>query len=479
MMSNRFPSAPTSVVRDGSFRTPSRPTASTTTPRASVASWKAAVVAMVAALGSLALVPVLAASPADAAAAPALSLPQVAAAQAGASWLDGRLTPAGYVPSSTSPGQVDFDATANVVFALASAGGYRTDALGALAYLQGHVGDYVTASGSDGPGQLALLILDAEALGSNPRSFGGTDLVARLLATQQTTGSDTGLFGSQDPTYDGTFRQGLALAGLAAAGVTTGSSIAAAASWLSAQQCSNGGWTSYVSSTNPCNGSPANYQGPDTNSSALAIQGLAAQNALSAGAAASAAHFLAKAQDKDGGWGYEPTAAHAPGFTDPDSTALVLQALLALHVSPSAGSIGRKGGGPVASLLSNQIGSGAGAGALSFPGLVGANQLATYQAVPALAGVTVAYDLAPVGITKVTPRRGPLAGGTVVTIKGSSLYPATSVHFGAMPALSVTSVSDTEVQAVSPAGSGMVDVTVTTPAGTSGVTTADRFTYRG
>ena len=479
MKSNRSPLVPMSVFRDRSVCTASRPSTSKASSHSSVTSWRVAVVTMVAALASCVLVPVLGASPADAAGAPPLSLPQVSAAQAGASWLDGRLTPAGYVPSSTSPGQVDFDATANVVFALASAGGYRTDALGALAYLQGHVGAYVSVSGSDGPGQLALLILDAESLGSNPRSFGGTDLVARLLATQQTTGSDTGLFGAQDPTYDGTFRQGLALAALAAAGVTTGSSVGAAEAWLNAQQCPNGGWTSYVNSTNPCNGSPANYQGPDTNSSALAIQGLAAQNALDAGAAASAAHFLAKAQDKDGGWGYEPNAAHAPGFTDPNSTALVLQALLAMHVSPSAGSIGRKGGGPVASLLSNQIGSGTGAGAMSFPGLVGANQLATYQAVPALAGVTVAYNLAPVSVTKVTPRRGPLAGGTVVTIKGSSLYPATSVHFGSTPALSVTSVSDTEVQAVSPAGSGVADVTVTTPAGTSGVTTADRFTYRG
>ena len=49
----------------------------------------------------------------------------------------------------------------------------------------------------------------------SPTSFGGTNLVARLLATQRTTGTDAGLFGAQDPTFDGAYRQGLALAALA------------------------------------------------------------------------------------------------------------------------------------------------------------------------------------------------------------------------------------------------------------------------
>ena len=89
-------------------------------------------------------------------------------------------------------------------------------------YLQSHVDQYVTAEGADGPGQLALLILDAEALGANPQAFGGTDLVARLLATEQTSGPDAGLFGTEAQAADfsaGGYQQGLALAALAAAGV--------------------------------------------------------------------------------------------------------------------------------------------------------------------------------------------------------------------------------------------------------------------
>jgi hypothetical protein len=51
------------------------------------------------------------------------------------------------------------------------------------------------------------------------------------------------------------------------------------------------------------------------------------------------------------------------------------------------------------------------------------------------------------------------------------------VSFGGNPAASVNFVSDNQVMAVSPAGSGKVDITVTTPTGTSSVVAADQFTY--
>jgi uncharacterized membrane protein len=37
--------------------------------------------------------------------------------------------------------------------------------------------------------------------------------------------------------------------------------------------------------------------------------------------------------------------------------------------------------------------------------------------------------------------------------------------------------SDTQITAISPAGTGTVDITVTTPAGTSAVSQDDQFTY--
>lgn len=406
------------------------------------------------------------------------SLPQATQAKAAAKWLATQVNANGYIPSTTTPGAPDLDATANTVLALASAGVGTGKANSALTYLEGHVSSYVTVSGSDGPGQLALLILDAHALGVAPTSFGGTDLVARLLATQRTTGGNAGLFGAQSPMFDGAYRQGLALAALAAAGIRSGATVTKAESWLSAQQCSDGGWTSYITSSNPCTGDPANFEGPDTNSTALAVEGLKAQHALGATAAAKALQFLTGAQDADGGWAYEPNSATAPGSTDPDSTALVFQALLALGTPPSAPKLS-KAADPVAVLDSFQIASGSGAGALAFPGISGPNLLATYEAVPALAGVTFAYDLGTPVVTLVTPAKGAVAGGTIVQVAGRGLTEAETVHFGAVAATSVTVTSSKSLTAVAPAGTvGTVDITVTTPAGTSPPSAADRFTYK-
>ncbi|MGO8872919.1 MAG: putative Ig domain-containing protein [Acidimicrobiales bacterium] len=347
-----------------------------------------------AALGASLLMAVVAApasaSAAQPAASPAPTYPQVASAQQGAAWLAGQFT-GDYIPSTTSPGEADLSATANAVLALASTGD-DTTALDGLGYLEANVDSYVDDDGSDGSGQLALLILDAHALGADPDAFGGTDLVSRLLATQQMSGADTGLFGVQNPTYDGAYRQGLSLAALAAVGETSGTQVSSAERWLTGQQCPDGGWTSYVTADNPCNGSPADYVGPDTNSTALAVQGLSAQGDLAAGPAKEALKFLKKAQDRGGGWGYEPNAAHAPGSTDPDSTALVIQAILALGKSPIKG-FSKGSADPVTALLSFQLTSGGGAGAFYFPGSTAPDLLATYQAVPAMAGVDVPFNL--------------------------------------------------------------------------------------
>jgi hypothetical protein len=148
-----------------------------------------------------------------------------------------------------------------------------------------------------------------------------------------------------------------------------------------------------MTADNPCNGDPADYAGPDTNSTAQAIQGLAAEGALTSRSARSALKFIKAAQDPDGGWGYEPNAADAPGSTDPDSTALVIQAILALGKSPSAASFDLGSANPVSALLSFQLGSGPGTGAFFYPGSTDANTIATYQAVPALAGVDVPFNL--------------------------------------------------------------------------------------
>ena len=54
---------------------------------------------------------------------------------------------------------------------------------------------------------------------------------------------------------------------------------------------------------------------------------------------------------------------------------------------------------------------------------------------------------------------------------------ATAVDFGTTAATNVTVVSNTAITADSPAGTGVVDVTVTTPGGKSATSAADQFTY--
>ncbi len=80
-------------------------------------------------------------------------------------------------------------------------------------------------------------------------------------------------------------------------------------------------------------------------------------------------------------------------------------------------------------------------------------------------------------VANVVPATGLTAGGTHVTISGSGFMGATSAMFGSSDASAIKVKSDTSITADSPAGSGIVDVTVTTPAGTSTASPADRFTY--
>lgn len=92
-------------------------------------------------------------------------------------------------------------------------------------------------------------------------------------------------------------------------------------------------------------------------------------------------------------------------------------------------------------------------------------------------------------VTGVLPPSGAEKGGTDVQITGSGLRPpagaTTTVNFGTHAAAGFTAVSDTEIDAVSPAvpsGTGTVDVTVTVtlPGGaseTSATSNADKFTF--
>ena len=82
-------------------------------------------------------------------------------------------------------------------------------------------------------------------------------------------------------------------------------------------------------------------------------------------------------------------------------------------------------------------------------------------------------------VTAISPKSGPVEGGTLVTITGSGFTGATSVTFGGTSA-TPTVVSDSSITATSPArAAGTVDVLVVTPLGTSANTAADDFVYGG
>lgn len=95
------------------------------------------------------------------------------------------------------------------------------------------------------------------------------------------------------------------------------------------------------------------------------------------------------------------------------------------------------------------------------------------------AALTVSAFIPAPTISGITPTSGFASGGTTVTITGTNLTGATAVMFGASAATSKTVNTATQITAASPAGvvGQTVDITVTTPGGTSATSSADQFTY--
>ena len=97
------------------------------------------------------------------------------------------------------------------------------------------------------------------------------------------------------------------------------------------------------------------------------------------------------------------------------------------------------------------------------------------------ARLTVTSGVPPVStVTAISPAAAAIGERTIVTIAGTHLLGASAVRFGTAAAPSFTVLSDTRMTATVPATApmGKVDVTVTTPLGTSStVGTGNDFTY--
>jgi hypothetical protein len=95
-----------------------------------------------------------------------------------------------------------------------------------------------------------------------------------------------------------------------------------------------------------------------------------------------------------------------------------------------------------------------------------------------VSGFTYVPPAAPT-VTQVTPNTGPTAGDTRIIVVGTGFAPNAQLTFGGASATQINIVSDTFIEALTPAhATGMVDVVVTNPDQQSG-SLAKGFTYIG
>ncbi len=133
----------------------------------------------------------------------------------------------------------------------------------------------------------------------------------------------SGLYGTADPTFDGGWRQSLALIAQHRVDVEP---AAKAVDWLAGQQCGNGAFAPFRA--DPAKACDAKVM-VDTNSTAAAVQALSALGEHDT-ETAKAVTWLKSVQNKDGGWGYTPG-----GASDANSTSVVIGALNAAGDDPA------------------------------------------------------------------------------------------------------------------------------------------------
>jgi len=392
---------------------------------------------------SLLSLPLLAAPASAVAAPPAAS---TTAADLGAAYLASQINGSGFVPGTG--GTADLGSTVQAVLAFHAVGAGGPKAAAAEAYVAANAATYLGGGTptTDDPARLARLIMVAVTTGANPASYGtgSIDLVARLLATQnQYTADgpvDAGLFGAADPTFDGAYRQGLALAALTAAGVTN----PAGSGWLTSQQCADGGWMSYRADTSvACTpADPNTFSGEDTNSTALAIEGLVAQGVSIPVSPLTVLHGL---QSTDGGFGF------FGGTSDPDSTAVVLQALLAFGEDPASVSWSAGSANPYTALVGFQLGCATATPGAFFFGTAssGANMFATLDAVPAVAGK-------PFPLAASTSAAAPAVGCAAIQQPASPSPTPTPTPTSTTAALPVAATADPTLPSTGSSATGML-----------------------
>jgi hypothetical protein len=270
------------------------------------------------ATGSLAAIALVIAAPSAQAAGGGPGRPaffQTTPADAGASWLAGQLTGSAkdhyLFPGSTF---ADDGNTADGVLAMDAAEVAHNAAARATAWLEGDAANYAGTAPNFYPGSLAKLLLVAEAEHIDVHSFGGLDLVGSLTGLE----ASDGLYADPDTQYgyESTISQALALIALSNTGTASEAPDANAITWLTDQQCPDGGFRN--------NETPHTVQ---TCTSDLDTTSFASQGLVETGTSAtSAVNWLSNQQNSDGGFGSPSNA---------NSTAVAAQALLAAGQEPT------------------------------------------------------------------------------------------------------------------------------------------------
>ncbi len=294
----------------------------------------------------------------------------------------------GFSPDSS------LSSTADAVLAIVAAGGdlaaFDKGGNTPLTYLAAQAPSAATG------GDLAKLILATTAAGENPRQLGGVDSVAKLEALAGAGGK----IGAATDTFFGH-----CLAVLAIESVERPVPAAAVDLIKTAQQV-GGGWA--------WDGSAATAA--DTNTTAVAVQALAAAGEAPSGETMTKALSYYKGiQNDDGGWPYQSPSSFGTA-TDANSTAVTIQAILAAGQDPAGAEwTTATGQTPVAALEALQNPSGAFAWQATARD---DNLLATVQALPALAGKP--FPLAKIDVGSAAapppPTTIPVTGGPAMNL---------------------------------------------------------------
>jgi hypothetical protein len=272
----------------------------------------------------------------------------------------------GYLLAAEMPdGSIDksLGETVDYVIGAAAAGydpatltGCSAGGTGALAFIATASDTATTDAAQTGKAILAVV-----AAGLDPAAFSGRNLVSRLAALYH---AGTGAYGDGS-----TFAQAFAILAVDASGGTV---APAATVRLLALQDTDGSW-SYGKA-------PVAAGGGDTNSTAISLIALNASGVHTADTSVLA--YLATQQLADGGFPYQNSTAYGTPVSDPDSDAIVLQALIAAGQDPAAAAWSKGSASAMTSLRAAQSID----GGFFYPGS-GESAFTTSQIPAALAGV--------------------------------------------------------------------------------------------